>query len=187
MSSEVRVLEAPELRAESESGRHFIVGRLVPYNVEANVSGRFLETIIPGCFRKSIGESARRLPLMVSHRHDELPVGSAVEWDDRDDGLYGRWEVADTAQAREVFGLVNDEHLSGLSVGFMPVKSDWDFREPPDMDRVARREARMLEASLTPVPTWADAQVLLTRTSEGRVKTTPRADLYREWWRTVKR
>lgn len=185
--TEVRHLEGSQLRAETVADRHHIVGRLVPYNVEAVIAGRFVESILPGCFRKSIAESARRLPLMVSHNYEQLPIGSAVEWSDQDDGLYGRWEMADTAQAREVFGLVADEHLSGLSVGFMPVKSDWEFNDLPTLDRVARREARLLESSLTPVPTWADAQVLLTRTAEGRVKTTPRADAYRQWLKTVAR
>lgn len=186
LPSEVRAFQVAELRADVEGKERSIIGRLVPYGVVAQVSERFTEEFARGVFRKSITEAARNLPLMVAHQHQTLPIGSAREWDDREDGLVGRWLLAETRDAVEALELVEGEHLSGMSVGFQPIKSDWQFNDPPDFDHVVRREARMLEASLCAIPTYDDARVLLTRTGEGRVKGTPRLDSWRAWLGTVK-
>ena len=174
-----------ELRGDDEGGEKAVIGRLIPYDKWAQIGARFEERHAPGVFAKSIQESAAHLPLMVQHDHTKLPVGSAKEWDDRpDDGLWGRWVFAKTKEAVETRGLFEDGHVSGLSAGFLPVKSEWDFRDLPDMDRVTRLEARLLESSLVAIPTWDDARLVQTR--EGRVKGTPKLDAYRAWLEEIK-
>ena len=169
-----------ELRSDDEGSEKAVVGRLIPYGKWAQVGTRFEERHTPGVFAKSIKEAAANLPLMVQHEHRKLPIGSAREWEERDDdGLWGRWVYARTAEAMEVRGLVDDGHVSGLSAGFLPVKSEWDFRDLPEMDRVTRLEARLLESSIVAIPTWDEARLVQTR--EGRVKGTPKLDAYKAW------
>lgn len=180
---ETRVLEAFELRFDgTEGGKQAFTGRLVPYDTWAQIGDRFEERMSPGVFKKSTQEAASRLPLMVQHEHQALPVGSVVEWDDREDGLYGRWELADTTEARSIGGLIRDGHVSGLSAGFVPVRSEWAFADQPgEMDQVTRLEARLAEASVVSIPAYQDA-LILTRTAEGRgPKGTPRLDSWAKW------
>lgn len=178
--AELRMVEGLQLRADTDETKLVLRGMAVPYDKPAVIAGRFVEQIAARCFAKSIVEAARRLPLMARHSLDSWPLGSADEWDERADGLYAQWTLADTEQAREAWQLVSAGHLSGLSVGFMPVRSDWSLADPPELDQVVRREARLVEVSLVPVGTYADARVMV-RTGEGRVKGTPRADQWGRW------
>ena len=183
--TEFRAFQGVELRADDEGSEKAVVGRLIPYNVWAQVGVRFEERHAPGVFAKSIAEAAHNLPLMVQHEHQKLPVGSAREWESRDDdGLWGRWVLARTQEAMELRSLVDDGHVSGLSAGFIPVRSDWEYRDLPDLDRVTRLEARLMEASVVALPTWDEARLVLTR--EGRVKGRPKLDRYMAWLEEVK-
>jgi hypothetical protein len=179
--AELRMVEGLQLRADTDEKKRVLRGMAVPYDKPAVIAARFVEQIAARCFSKSIVEAARRLPLMARHSLDTWPLGSADEWDDRDDGLHAQWTLADTEQAREAWELVAAGHLSGLSVGFMPVRSDWTLAEPPELDQVIRREARLVEVSLVPVGSYADARVMV-RTGEGRTKGTPRVDRWTKWF-----
>lgn len=184
-TAEVRLISAPqmraEVRAETDEKRKVLHGVLVPYDTPTDIGGAFVETIAPGCFTKSIKESARRLPLMAAHDIQSWPIGSADEWDDTAERLAGLWTLADGPRPLEVWELVRDGHLSALSVGFQPFKSDWTFSDRPgELDSVRRREARLLEASVVSVGAYEAARVQV-RTAEGRIRKTPRLDQWRDW------
>ena len=184
--TEVRLLTGAELRASDEGSELGFEGRLVPYDVWAPIGGLFEERMAKSVFKKSIAEAAGNLPLMARHNHDSWPLGKSVEWDDRDDGLYGRWIMADTEQAREAHKLVQEGYLRGLSCGFIPMRDqeEWEMREPPQLSRVTRKQARLAEASVVPVPTWSEAIILNTRSSvapEGLKRLTPHLDAWEKW------
>lgn len=187
--TETRLLTGAELRVADEGTERALSGRLVPYGVWAPIGGRFEEQMAPGVFNQSIKQAARALPLLMLHNHRSIPVGKAVEWDDRDDGLHGRWLMADTPEARSAHQLAEDEYMTGLSVGFQPnAKQDvWEMHEPPDLCRVTRRNARLLEASLVPVPTWPQAVLTHTRSSVAeRGSLFPYRNAWAEWLETIR-
>ena len=77
------------------------------------------------------------------------------------------------ARTAPVAVLAEDGDLLGMSVGFLPIKSEWQILAatewapdlgPDHMDRVMRRESRLVEVSLTPTPAFADAEVTCVRT-----------------------
>jgi HK97 family phage prohead protease len=141
----------------------------------------------PGVFARSIAqqtERGRTFPLMVNHDHSQLPIGKAVEWDDRADGLHGRWVMAETEAATEAYRMISEGYLSGLSVGFGPNRDSdvWETADPPGVNRVTRRQARLLEASVCSVPTWEEAVVTLTRSSlTERTDLRPHLEAWAEW------
>lgn len=157
-SSEVRTF-AIEVR--SSEGRH-IEGKACPYGGKWDV-GYFDETLVRGCFAKSIKESAINLPLLRFHDSESVPVGKAVEWREEDDGLYGVWQMDSRAEALEAARLADEGFLAGLSIGFAPILSDWD--DSRDRPHVTRREGRLLETSLVPVPAFPDARVITVRSA----------------------
>jgi len=182
---EIRLLAGAELRASDEGPELGFEGRVVPYNRFAPIGGRFEEAIAPRCFAKSIQEAAGNLPLMALHDHQAWPIGRSVEWDDRPDELWARWVMADTDPAKEVHGLVQAGVVRGLSVGFLPLRDqeEWVMREAPDLSQVTRRQARLVEVSVVPIPTWAEAMITITRSSvapPGR-PLTPRLNAWQEW------
>lgn len=183
-------LNVVELDHDSRLSR--LEGRCAPYGVWTN-RGWFLESFAASCFDKSISESARSLPLLIEHDPDRLPVGRVLSWESRDDGLYGVWELADTAEAQHVGKLAQDGFLTGMSVGYMPNLSEWetneDWRYPvlsvDDLDRCTRIEARLFEASLVSNPAMIGAEISHVSSRSPTRPGTPKLDAWRSWRSTM--
>lgn len=182
---EMVTLRAPEVRTfptlefrdvdGTESGE-YLEGRAIPYNRWADI-GWFRERFLPGAFAKSIREAARRLPLLLWHDNRTFPIGVSYEWRDNDAGLDVVWKLdVDDPRAVEAARKAREGMLTGLSIGFAPIEKPGknargelvdlnNEREVDDMGlmSITRREARLLEVSLTPTPAYAGAKVSLVR------------------------
>jgi HK97 family phage prohead protease len=166
-----------------------IEGKAVPYDTWANV-GAYMERFKPDAFKKSIGESAKPLPLMLFHaRDDAWPIGQAIRWQSKADGLYGTWQLNGQPNAQRAAQMAESGDLGYLSIGFVPIRSEpvmaSDYN--PDlgeehMDRMTRVEARLVETSIVPTPAYADAQILAVRDYRRPGGTTPRLTAYRRVW-----
>lgn len=196
-------LRAPEVRTypsldfreveASESGR-FLEGRAVPYNTWTDV-GWFRERFLPGAFRKSIREAARGLPLLLWHDNRTLPIGVSHEWRDNDEGLDCVWRIDDgDPRAVDAARKARRGELTGLSVGFAPIERRGkdgqgqviDLNNEIEIDdlgvvSITRREARLLEVSLTPTPAYAGAQVSLVRSRAPQQRTYRRSVQVAAW------
>lgn len=158
----------------SSSGK-YLEGRAVPYNVWTDTGG-YMERIMPGTFAKSIQEAANGLPLLLSHDSRKFPVGVAERWTEQPDGLIGLWRMDEDDEAAVMaHSKAGKGMLSSLSVGFVPIEN-WvdddggkrDVNNEVEIDDtgkvwVTRRQARLLEVSLTPTPAYAGAAVLAVR------------------------
>lgn len=177
-AEEVRTFAALELRAQpNAAGRYTeLAGRAVPYGEWSNV-GWYAERFARGAFDKSIGEAARALPLLMWHDNQTWPIGAATDWSSHVGGLDGKWELDDSEEAQRAAQLADKGYLTGMSVGFVPMRSAWDYVADeewnPDLgvehiDKVTREEGRLVEVSLTPTPAYAGAAVGLVRSLDGR-------------------
>lgn len=196
---EVRTYSALQIRDvdSTESGR-FLEGRAVPYGEWANI-GWFMEQHEAGSFARSIREAAKGLPLLLWHDSRTFPVGVSDEWRDTDDALDVVWRMDDSDEARRAVELAEKGMLVGLSIGFVPIRSKWDYVDfeewdpdlgPDHMDRVTRQESRLLEVSLTPTPAFAGAQVSLVRSREARKSrenTSAELRAWQEWRESIRR
>lgn len=179
---EVRTFPALEFREVdgTESGR-FLEGRAVPYDRWADI-GWFRERFMPGSFAKSIREAAKQLPLLLWHDNRSMPIGVTHEWRDNDAGLDVVWRLdVDDPRAVEAARKAREGMLTGLSIGFAPIEKlqkdgrgrAFDANNEVDIDdlgvmSITRREARLLEVSLTPTPAYAGAKVSLVRSRTGQ-------------------
>lgn len=169
MAPESRLFAGLQLRAaDATEALTRMEGMAVPYGVRTNV-GWYEEEFAPGAFSKSIKEAARALPLLLFHDSRSFPIGAAEQWDERADGLWGVWRLDDSEEAQRAARMARDGLMTGLSVGFQPIRSEWVFAEGVgEMDRVSRKEARLLEVSQVPTPAYKEAGVSLVRSGEGR-------------------
>ena len=142
-----------------------VTGRVVPYDTPTDV-GWFIEQFDRGAFTSSL-VATPNVPLLLFHNNRTFPVGHATDWDDRRGRLHGKFELNSTAVAQQAAALARNGDMTGMSVGFGPVRSSWTFAKdwnpdlgPDHVDRVVRHEARLFEVSLTPTPAYVDAQVL---------------------------
>lgn len=187
---ERRVFESPlQLRDTQLVGKpfKFLEGRAVPYDEWASI-GWFLESHQKGSLDRttSVG-GAKNLPLLLFHNNRSWPIGHAESWSHADGGLEGVWRLNDTAEAQQAATLANAGDLTGLSIGFAPIRSAWEYVEdwnpelgPDHMDRVTRLESRLLEVSLTPTPAFVGAEVALVRTAE---RPRPRGETRLDGWK----
>lgn len=158
-------------------GPRFLEGLAVPYGTPTRLAPWAEEVIAPGAFKKSVQEAARDLPLLLHHDARDWPIGAARGWKHKPDGLFGSWEMDDSDRAAEAVRLAERGFLTGLSVGFMPLREESEDIDPREHDGVEVRyvvhEARLVEVSLVATPAYQDAGVVAVR-STGRALDRPR-------------
>jgi HK97 family phage prohead protease len=165
----------------------YLEGRAVPFETWADC-GWFLEQHLRGSLDQTTkAGSGQRLPLLLFHNNRSFPIGSAESWDHRDDGLHGVWRLNELPEAQQAASLAETGDLGYLSIGFQPVKSNWEYVDdwnpdlgPDHKDRVTRQESRLLEVSLTPTPAFTDAEVTMVRSAE---RQRPRGENKVDIWR----
>jgi len=163
-----------QLRDVQAVGRPYgwLEGRAVPYDTWADI-GYFLEQHAGGSFAKSTkAGTGKGLPLLLFHDNRSFPIGKADSSTHDDGGMDGVWKLNDSPQAQRAAKAADDGELIGLSVGFSPIRSEWDYVDdwnpdlgPEHMDRCTRIESRLVEVSMTPTPAFAEAGVTLVRTA----------------------
>ncbi|MCX6399440.1 MAG: HK97 family phage prohead protease [Propionibacteriales bacterium] len=158
-------------RPKADTLPRVVTGRAVPFNTPTDV-GNVIETIDPAAFRDSLAKTPN-IPLLTYHDHRADPVGVAVKWEHRADGLHGTWEFDDSPRAREVARLVKSGILRFFSIGFQLQETDWSVRNKREHAHVTK--ARLLEVSLVSTPAYADATVTGTRSASAEAATMARA------------
>jgi HK97 family phage prohead protease len=135
-------------------------GRAVPYGVETNI----------GNVRESFGPNAFALEDVIgkpiAYRHGE-PIGVITSAENRSDGLYIDFNIANTVQGRDAATLIRTGSAKGLSVGFMPTKSVWNRAKTA----VQHMAASLMETSITHMPAYPTAGVTAIREEEMSVET----------------
>ncbi len=139
-------------------------GIVVPYNQPTDV-GFMVESFDRGAFTASLVRRSN-VPLLLWHDNRSFPIGHAVAWDDRYNGLWGQFVLAMSSVAQVAGQQADEGFLTGMSVGFSPIRSSWRYASdwnpnlgPDYMDHVVRHEARLHEVSLTPTPAYDAARV----------------------------
>lgn len=141
-----------------------IHGCVLPYGETVTVDdgeGPYRERFEFGAFRRSIAERAHKVRLLVQHdRRGRLPIGKAQRLEERSDGLYGEFRVANTRDGDDALTLAA-EGLVDFSAGFRGISQ----RRESD-GTLVRTEAALSEASLVGMPAYSRAVVAGVRDNE---------------------
>jgi HK97 family phage prohead protease len=124
-------LDAAQILGEAFTS---ITGRVVPYSAGYTDVGWFAEWFERGAFTASLVEHPTT-PLLLFHDGKTFPIGVAEAWDDRADGLHGRFRLAMSSVAQVAASYVRDGFMDGMSVGFSPERSSWSYAADWDPDR----------------------------------------------------
>jgi HK97 family phage prohead protease len=150
-----------ETRTDDDGFRH-LVGIVVPWDGEYRMPNGLTESFERGAFTKTLQERGDRIPLYQQHEsRSTLPVGNSVNWENTADGLVADFRMARTERAAEVLSLADDGMVTGLSVGFIPVRSRTETRGTGQ--HVVRVEARMDHVGFVAQPAYDGARVLAVR------------------------
>jgi uncharacterized protein len=141
-------------------------GLAIPYGAVTTIDGDMVrpydETFRLGAFAKTLRErNGKPVPLLASHDYRSFGIGYAEELTEASDGLQGHWRLSDVQAGRDAAVLVRDRVVTGLSIGFEPIKNRItraaDRGESRDL--VERTEVRLYEVSLCQFPAYELAGV----------------------------
>lgn len=149
-----------ELRADEGDGRT-VSGRIVPYNTPTNLWGNVFERFKPGSLTKTVRERGGGVELRLTHGGG--PIGRAVEWEDRDDGMHAVFRVSDIQRGNEALTLLRDKVLHAFSIGFIPVSNRTQILEEEKRVTYERGEVKLDHVALVSHPAYKAARVLAVR------------------------
>lgn len=177
-----RMRAAAEDRAD---GRTVVSGHAVMWDSRNS----YAEQFVPGAFTDTLRQKGDGKPLVMGYQHRE-PIGRWTEYAEDGDGLALSGPISDTAQGRDAVTLLRDGVLTGLSIGFWPVR--YQFAEPgervtfqtpfgertyePDEPTIFVLEAELVEASLVMAPSDDDARVEAIREEREQLLTRARQE-----------
>jgi Escherichia/Staphylococcus phage prohead protease len=145
-----------ELRSAEE---RILSGVLVPYDTPTKIGRFYTETFTRGAFD---GTDPADVPLLASHRHEDLPVGRTLTLTEEAHALTGEWRVAETGAGDDVMALARDGVPLSLSIGFKPINDKWSR----DRSQVTRVKATLGEVSLVGMGMYEDAKVMSVRADD---------------------
>ena len=146
-----------ELRALEEDGR--ISAYAATFGNVYDVGFGVKETIERGAFTKTLKENHTR-PILWQH-DISAPIGVETAAYEDDHGLLVEGQLnLEVQQAREARSLALQGAITGISMGFIPIKKDLD-----DTANVVRqREVKLMEWSLVTFPANTKARIKKVRT-----------------------
>lgn len=131
-----------EIKELNDSGR--IEGLLAGFG-DVDHGG---DKLLPGCLTKSLATRTSPLPMLL-HHDMKRPIGAWKEWQDRPEGLFVKGNLTlSTRDGQEAYALAKDGALTGLSIGWKPVRGDVDQKTGTRLVT----EAILFEGSLVTVP-----------------------------------
>lgn len=155
-------VDPTDAQFEVSAGRREITGLILPWGKVAWSSGSQWTFE-----RGSIDQPASPGRVKLLRDHDpHRAVGRAVAFEDRDDGLHAKFKVMRGPAGDEVLSAAEDGVLDGFSVG--PSITDW-VRDRGNSDVRRVRKARLVETTITALPSFDDARVRAIAAERGRV------------------
>jgi phage head maturation protease len=145
-----------------------IVGRIVPFDVEATVSDPDRPVPYREVWRRGAFRHVLRAPHLVRmvYEHDDRTilnvVGHATALEERDDGLHGEFRA-----------------VGGLSVGAYMHERGSRPGPTGEVERV--RVSRLAHVALTGIPAFSDAEVLAVRSGDPGASETPALASVLDW------
>jgi HK97 family phage prohead protease len=88
----------------------------------------YSDIVAPGAFAKSLEEAkaSGRMPAMLWQHNPDEPIGVWTSMREDAKGLYVKGQLADTQRGREALALIKMGALTGLSIGYSTVRSEFD-------------------------------------------------------------
>lgn len=125
--------------------------------------GRYMESIAPGAFRKTLRERGDRVVLMLEHGRNPLlgtlPLGKIVELREDDHGLFVKARLHDNWLTQPVRDAIASGALKDMSFRFRPIQQRVD--KSGDVPSVVRTEVSLIELGPVSVGAYSGTEVAL--------------------------
>lgn len=145
------VVRAPELRQEDGDEGRTLVGYASVFNAPAEIwswEGRFLETFLPGAFKRTLRNNGDKIKVLFNHGFDpsigDKPLGKPAVMREDDAGLWVEVPFSRTSYNEDLLALVRDGAIDGMSITFSIVKDSWEYPED-ELPRRTIKEVKLYE------------------------------------------
>lgn len=117
------------------------------------------DVIHQGAFTKTLAERGGKVRFLWQHDPTE-PLGRPIEMREDENGLFVKAIISPTSRGNDALALLRDEAISGLSIGYDPVKGATDFERVDSGETVRHlKEIKLFEFSLVTFPMNESATV----------------------------
>lgn len=116
------------------------------------------DVILPGAFKDSLQTMSALPPMFWMHQPDQVP-GKWLSMKEDKHGLLVKGELADTQLGRETHTLLKMGAVTGMSIGYIPVETDYTN----DGTRLLK-QVDLIETSIVSLPMNPLAQVAAVKT-----------------------
>ena len=150
----------------SLTGRR-VSGLAIPYGQTDTVSDggpAYQERWVNGCCARTIAERSGKIQLWTQHDSSKLAIGKASRMEESTDGLFVEFTVSSTRDGLDALRLIRDDVVTGLSVGFTPIRE----RKAAD-GAIERLEIAIREISLVNAPALAGSGITAIRDASTRL------------------
>ena len=98
------------------------------------------DRLLANSHEQTIVDNPEQVKVYVEHGwyEGQLPVGKALSFEGREEGLYTQGKVLPTSLGKDVIMLMKDKVMTGLSIGWMPL----DFKYLKEGDKHIREVSR---------------------------------------------
>jgi len=112
------------------------------------------DIVMKGAFKRTLSHNANRVKSLLHHDPVQI-VGKPTKMSEDEHGLYTETKVSDTALGRDLLTLVADGVIDEMSIGFMPVREEYDKETKANLIH----EVKLVEYSFVTLASNADARI----------------------------
>lgn len=157
---EFRFLPAAEMRAAKEGDKNVISGYAAVFNSLSEDIFGFKERVMPGAFKRTLGEGADVRALI---NHDpSLILGrsksNTLSLEEDDKGLKFRCEMPNTSYAADLMESINRGDVSQCSFGFITRQQTW-IENKEDLTIRELNDVDLFDVSVVTYPAYSDTSV----------------------------
>lgn len=126
------------------------------------------DIVVPGAFRKSLDGHTREgtMPAMLLHHDMKRPIGKWTHMHEDTKGLKVEGTLTKGVRdADEAYALLQDGAISSMSIGYIPVKEDYDKKTGANL----LQEVQLHEVSLVTIPANQAASITAVKDADGEI------------------
>lgn len=144
-----------ETRAEGD--KRTLAGYAAVFNSPADIGGEWVERITPGAFSGAIGGDVCAFVNHDSGRVIGRTKSGTLRMAEDNHGLRVEIDVPNTTDGNDLWALVERGDISGMSIGFMVTKQEWDETTEPPTRTISKVD--LFEVSAVAFPAYKDTSI----------------------------
>ncbi len=158
---ERRAYEIEDLVTRQDEGAMKVAGLGVPYNRDSlPIFGMFRERIVPGAFARSL--ATRDIMMFAQHDSAKLLAktgNGSLALTDTERGIKFDSTVAPTTDGHNIFTLIEQRLITGMSFAFVTTKERFVQETEDDLPTRFVEEGELIELSPVTFPAYPDSDV----------------------------